>query len=229
MDPFIGEIRVFAGTYAPDGWFECKGQLLQVSQYQALYAVIGNLYGGSAGTTFALPNLQGRAVVGEGTSSAGTQYVQGKQGGAEQSTIPSSANLPPHTHAAVAAPHNHSVGLPAHNHGFNVPAHTHPYTPQCDAGSATDPSPGGGYPANSGTPAYAPAGPDTMAGQTTGASDGTATGTTAQSAGTSGTSGDATINVAVQATGNGAAFSTMSPYLPLYYIIAYTGIFPPRP
>ena len=60
-DPFVAEIRIFAGNFAPRNWAFCNGQLLQISQNTALFALIGNIYGGDARTTMALPNLQGRA------------------------------------------------------------------------------------------------------------------------------------------------------------------------
>ncbi|MBP6991178.1 MAG: tail fiber protein [Spirochaetes bacterium] len=62
-DQFLGEIRVFAGTFAPTGWMFCEGQILQISSYTALFAIIGNQYGGNGTTTFALPDLRGKVPV----------------------------------------------------------------------------------------------------------------------------------------------------------------------
>ncbi|MCC2546269.1 tail fiber protein [Hymenobacter sp. BT175] len=98
MDPYIGEIRLFAGNYAPDQWALCNGQLLQISEYDALYALLGTTYGGDGQTTFGLPDLRGRVAVGVGASaSSGTRYVTGQLGGTEQVTL-TNANLPVHTH-----------------------------------------------------------------------------------------------------------------------------------
>lgn len=70
VEAFIGEIRLFAGNYAPAGWAFCNGQSIQVMQNQALYAIIGNTYGGNPGTTFNLPDLRGRVPVHSGTQPA---------------------------------------------------------------------------------------------------------------------------------------------------------------
>lgn len=88
IEAFIGEIRMFAGNYAPEGWLPCDGRQLQVSQYQALYALLGNAYGGNGSTTFNLPNLVGRVPTGAGASSEGlgTNTV-GQKSGQEVSTI----------------------------------------------------------------------------------------------------------------------------------------------
>ena len=66
MEEYIGIIKIFAGNYAPVGWLFCMGQTLPVQQYQALYSIIGNTYGGSPGVNFMLPDLQGRVVLGHG-------------------------------------------------------------------------------------------------------------------------------------------------------------------
>ena len=63
MDPILGEIRLFAGTFAPQGWAACDGQLLPIAEYTALFSLIGTTYGGDGETTFALPDLRGRVPV----------------------------------------------------------------------------------------------------------------------------------------------------------------------
>ncbi len=70
MEPFIGEIRLFAGNYAPQGWLLCQGQLIDISSNEILYALLGTTYGGDGRTTFALPNLQGALPVGQGQGPA---------------------------------------------------------------------------------------------------------------------------------------------------------------
>ncbi|MEI6827670.1 MAG: tail fiber protein [Desulfuromonadales bacterium] len=96
-DPFIGEIRCFTYNYVPYGWLECNGQLLNVSQYQILYAVIGILYGGSPGVNFNLPDFQGKAPMCYGAGTGLTPRAIGKNYGAPTVTV-SSSNFPPHTH-----------------------------------------------------------------------------------------------------------------------------------
>ena len=95
-DPFIGEIRVLPYTYAPMGWLRCMGQSLAVSQYQALFAVIGYTYGGS-GATFKLPDLSGTAVIGAGAGVGLTPRPIGASGGANAVTL-NASQIPPHTH-----------------------------------------------------------------------------------------------------------------------------------
>jgi microcystin-dependent protein len=101
-DPFIGEIRLFAGNFAPFGWLFCDGSLLPISEYNVLFALIGTTYGGDGQSTFALPDLRGRVPVHIG----GTQnYQVGERGGAETVTL-TGAQIPLHNHAmsSVSAP-----------------------------------------------------------------------------------------------------------------------------
>jgi microcystin-dependent protein len=93
-DSFIGEIRAFGFNWAPKGWALCDGSLLPVDQNQALYSLLNTTYGGSAPTTFALPNLMGRTPVCVG---GGLNYVAGQQGGAETVAL-TTATTPTHTH-----------------------------------------------------------------------------------------------------------------------------------
>ncbi|MEK3731897.1 tail fiber protein [Paenibacillus sp. FSL M8-0334] len=95
-EPFIGEIRLFAFGKVPNGWLPCNGQLLQVHQYQALYALIGPSYGGNGMTNFALPNLQGRVAV------HGGQGAVGVTGGVEAHAL-TVAEMPQHHHAVRAS------------------------------------------------------------------------------------------------------------------------------
>ncbi len=97
MDPYIGEIRIFAGTYAPEGWLFCQGQTLPVAQYQALFAVIGNTYGGDGKKTFALPDLKGRVPISQGQGKGLSMYGLGKAGGEAVTTL-SVSQIPDHTH-----------------------------------------------------------------------------------------------------------------------------------
>jgi microcystin-dependent protein len=83
VDPFLGEIRLVPFTFAPRGWALCAGQLLPINQNQALFALLGTTYGGNGQTTFALPDLRGRVVVGVGQGTAGSEYQLGSTGGQE--------------------------------------------------------------------------------------------------------------------------------------------------
>jgi microcystin-dependent protein len=150
MDPFIGEIRIFTGNFAPTGWFLCQGQLLPISAYQALFAIIGTFYGGNGTSNFQLPNLQGRFPIGVGMAPSGQIYNIGQIGGVEQIQLTIN-NMPSHSHLATSPTHNHSVSVPQHTHPFTVPAHTHPYSPQCDINGGSDGSPTNNYLGNSGT------------------------------------------------------------------------------
>lgn len=98
-EPFVAEIRIFGGTFAPRGWAFCNGQLLPVSQYTALFSLIGTTYGGDGRSTTALPDLQGRAPMHPGRGPGLTQRRLGERGGAETVTL-SEAQMPAHTHTA---------------------------------------------------------------------------------------------------------------------------------
>ncbi|HEX2913784.1 MAG TPA: tail fiber protein [Chloroflexia bacterium] len=102
-EPFIGEIRMFAGNFAPVGWALCNGQLLSIAQYDALFSLIGTIYGGDGQQTFGVPDLQGRAPVHQGQNLAtGTTYPLGQMGGVETVTL-LSTQLPQHTHAQAVS------------------------------------------------------------------------------------------------------------------------------
>lgn len=97
MDYYLGEIRLFAGNYAPQGWMLCQGQLLSVSDYQTLYSLLGTLYGGDGVSTFALPDLRGRVPIGQGTGAGLTLRKLGQAGGTETVTL-TPEQLPVHHH-----------------------------------------------------------------------------------------------------------------------------------
>ncbi|ABQ25551.1 phage tail protein [Geotalea uraniireducens] len=97
--PFIGEIRTFAGNFAPYGWFYCQGQRLSITEFQALYAVIGATYGGDGSTYFNLPNLQAYAPMGQGAGTGLTPRTLGHACGVPATTLIDN-QMPPHTHAA---------------------------------------------------------------------------------------------------------------------------------
>ena len=96
---FIGEIRVFAGNFAPKGWAFCDGQILSISQYTALFSILGTMYGGDGKTNFALPNLRERAPMQQGAGPGLTARTIGQQGGAAAVTLLTTA-MPAHSHVA---------------------------------------------------------------------------------------------------------------------------------
>lgn len=105
-DPYIGEIRMFAGNFAPVGWLFCQGQTLAISDYDALFNLIGTTYGGDGQTTFALPDLSSRIPVHQGAN-----YPLGARGGAETVTL-DVRHLPPHSHQAFASSSPAVTALP---------------------------------------------------------------------------------------------------------------------
>ncbi|MBL0385895.1 phage tail protein [Tumebacillus sp. ITR2] len=100
-DAYIGEIRLFAGSFAPTGWEFCNGQQLSIQQYQALYTILGTTYGGDSRTYFNLPNLQGMAPMGQGAGPGLTPRQMGDQDGTSTVTLDVST-LPPHNHLPQA-------------------------------------------------------------------------------------------------------------------------------
>mgnify|MGYP000054799485 CR=1 FL=1 len=97
MEPFIGQIMMFGGNFAPRNWALCDGQLLAINNYQALFSILGTTYGGDGRTTFALPDLRGRAPIHEGQGPGLPSYRLGQKGGIEQNTL-TLANMPAHNH-----------------------------------------------------------------------------------------------------------------------------------
>lgn len=95
--PFLGEITMFAGNFAPRGWAFCNGQLLAIAENDALFALLGTTYGGDGANTFGLPNLAGRVPIHTGTAN-GTTFVLGQSGGLEEVTL-LTQQLPIHSHA----------------------------------------------------------------------------------------------------------------------------------
>ncbi|SRR5258708_25215578 len=102
--PYVGEIRMFAGNFAPAGWMLCQGQVLPISENESLFQLIGTTYGGDGQTTFALPDLQSRVPVHMGTlSGTGTTFQIGAKAGEEQVTLAVN-QIPTHTHVASCYP-----------------------------------------------------------------------------------------------------------------------------
>jgi microcystin-dependent protein len=118
MDPFVGEIRMVGFNFAPQGWALCNGQTLPISQYSALFALLGTTFGGNGVNTFNLPDLQGRVPLHTGNGAGLPAYVWGQNGGA--ASVPLlAANLPAHTHT-ITPPVSNVKGT------SNSPANAYP-------------------------------------------------------------------------------------------------------
>lgn len=101
-DPYVGEIRLFAGNFAPQGWAFCDGQTLAIAENDVLFNLIGTTYGGDGQETFQLPDLRGRVPVHQGSGPNGQNHVIGQRGGTETVTL-SPQQLPLHNHALRAS------------------------------------------------------------------------------------------------------------------------------
>ncbi|MAX79983.1 MAG: phage tail protein [Crocinitomicaceae bacterium] len=114
MEPFMGEIKLFAGNFAPRGWFFCEGQLLAISQFSALFSILGTTYGGDGRTSFGLPDLRGRTPLNPGRGPGLSYRSQGQISGTETNTL-NVLHLPSHYHTTesdleAAIPVNTSEG-----------------------------------------------------------------------------------------------------------------------
>jgi microcystin-dependent protein len=110
--PYVGEIRMFAGNFPPNGWMFCEGATLPISENEVLFQLIGTTYGGDGEETFNLPNLASRIPMHMGTGPDGTTYQIGEQAGTEQETLTVQ----------------------------QIPSHTHPFTVSTDAGTGNNPA-----------------------------------------------------------------------------------------
>jgi microcystin-dependent protein len=109
--PFIGEIRLFGGNFAPAGWAFCNGQLMSISENDALFTLIGTTYGGDGQSTFALPNLQSRLPMHMGTGAGLSPRTIGENGGVETVTL-TTQQMPTHNHAPLAVAGNGNQSTP---------------------------------------------------------------------------------------------------------------------
>jgi microcystin-dependent protein len=113
--PYVGEIRMFAGNFAPAGWMFCSGQLLPISENETLFQLIGTTYGGDGQSTFALPNLQSRVPIHQGNA-----FVMAETGGSEEVTLTTS-QIPTHTHPFMATTNPGGTTNPNPNLTANSP------------------------------------------------------------------------------------------------------------
>src|SRR5512141_2417013 len=114
--PYIGEIRMFAGNFAPAGWMFCEGQLLPISEYDTLFLLIGTTYGGDGQSTFALPDLRGRLPIHQGNG-----FTLAETGGVEEVTLTVS-QIAAHTHPLLGSQSTAASTDPASNVGARVTA-----------------------------------------------------------------------------------------------------------
>lgn len=111
--PYVGEIRIFAGNFAPAGWEFCDGRLLAISENETLFQLIGTTYGGDGQVTFAMPDLRGRLPIHQGSNS-GSTYLQGETGGVETVTL-TAQQIPAHSHALLISANATNSRNPAGN------------------------------------------------------------------------------------------------------------------
>lgn len=133
QEPILGEIKMFAGNFAPTGWAFCQGQLLPIAQNQALFALLGTTYGGDGRTTFALPDLRGRVPVGFGQGPGLSYKDLGQQFGTETVTL-TTAQMPAHSHTVNAVTSEGNQNLPTNSLPANTKALDKEYS---DAASNT--------------------------------------------------------------------------------------------
>ncbi|MBK9927331.1 MAG: phage tail protein [Anaerolineales bacterium] len=121
--PYVGEIRMFAGNFAPAGWMFCEGQLLPISEYETLFQLIGTTYGGDGQSTFALPDLRGRIPIHQGDG-----FILAETGGVEEVTLTVN-QIPAHTHPLLGSASNGGQPGPGNNLLANSTIIT-PYAPE---------------------------------------------------------------------------------------------------
>jgi len=119
-NPYIGEIRMFGGNFPPSGWAFCDGQLLPISENDALFNLIGTTYGGDGQSTFALPDLRGRVPIHLGTGPGLGTYSIGEQAGVESVTL-TTQQIPTHTHPWMASTGPGTSNTPVNNVGGSPP------------------------------------------------------------------------------------------------------------
>jgi microcystin-dependent protein len=206
MDGTIGEVKIFAGSFAPRNWAYCEGQLMPISQYTTLYSIINTYYGGDGVTNFKLPDLRGRVPVGVGGGPGMTPIALGQMWGQQYHTL-SIHEMPQHTHTAQATASGATVGGTA------------TATMKVNNTEAETNLPSGAYlgkPADGHEIYIDGATANTLA-------------TDAITVDTSGLTVDVSgLTVAVNPAGSSQMFSIMQPYLGMHWIICLDGTYPQR-
>lgn len=211
MEPFVGEINYVAFNFAPNGWYQCDGQLLPVSQYQALFALIGTTYGGNGTTNFALPDMRGRVPVHQGQHPGSSMFTLGQTGGVENAALTVN-NMPAHSHPATAVSTSTSAVAP----GATATSILKAVNSDADKKTAEGNSLANAKGLNSAYSASAPNVSMNAASIETTLNNLNVTTTTS-------------TTVTVGNTGGSQPFSIMQPYTTVNCIIAWQGIFPSRP
>lgn len=202
-EPFVGEIIMFAGNFAPRGWALCQGQLLSIAQNTALFSILGTTYGGDGRTTFALPDLRGRAPIHEGTGPGLTPRPLGSRSGVEAVTL-NVNQIPSHTHFAQAT--TKAVGGSVQIKVGDTPDSDNPegaYLAALESDMGGDPVTTKGYSSSS-------SGMTLAAGSAQLNLEGVQT------------------RVELSNTGLSQPHNNMQPYLAVNFIIALVGVFPSR-
>jgi microcystin-dependent protein len=234
LEPFIGEIVATGFNFPMRGWALCNGQLLAISQNNALFQILGTTYGGDGRTTFGLPDLRGRTPIHAGfIASDGVTYRLGEKGGTEEVTL-TTAQMPSHSHS-----HSHTIEFGPHTHDINVDStHTHSLTAAASNHSHTIPIGSSSSSCESPIDACAThktcdvsssistssGGSGSSGATTTGAS----TFSTLTSAPGSANTPIGESSVEYNAVGDGNSHNNMQPFLSVTYQIALQGIFPSR-
>ena len=223
MEAYLGMIMAVAFNFIPRGWAPCDGRLLSIAQYSALYALLGNSYGGDGRTTFALPDLRGRTLVGMGAGMGLQPVVQGQMWGSDNVTVTANGNAM----VAIDAAH-----LPKHNHPVSINAES---LTAASTLHATASGPGTTAPSEGAALGATGSGPSSAAiyvgnGATAGVALNTGSVTTKLAGQVDTTSGENSGNgapFAVPVTTSATA-SVMQPSLGINYLICLEGIFPSR-
>src|SRR5882724_7360050 len=113
-EPFVGEIRMFGGNFAPAGWAFCQGQLMAISENETLFNLIGTTYGGDGQSTFGIPDLQGRIPIHMGTGGGLSNYQIGQKAGVESVTL-NTNQIPLHNHQALATSQGGNSNSPSNS------------------------------------------------------------------------------------------------------------------
>ncbi|WP_374519619.1 phage tail protein [Undibacterium squillarum] len=127
-EPFIGEIRIFGGNYAPEGWLLCNGQSLSIAENQALFSLIATTYGGDGVNTFNIPDLRGRLPIGMGSGTGLTPRTIGQVVGAETVTL-TNANMPAHNHTINGTTNAATATTLSPNSTYGVTTNTFYFVP----------------------------------------------------------------------------------------------------
>jgi microcystin-dependent protein len=124
--PYVGEIRMFGGNFAPAGWMFCQGQLLPISEFETLFNLIGTTYGGDGQTTFGLPDLRGRVPIHQGTGPGLPTYTLAQNGGTPTVTL-TTQQIPAHPHAYIASTTAGNANSPQNTFAANGTTNVSPY------------------------------------------------------------------------------------------------------